>query len=832
MPEPDHAAPKAFISYSWDDDTHKAWVKELATRLREDGVDVTLDRWHAAPGDQIPAFMERAVRENNFVIAVCTPKFKERSDERHGGVGYEGDIMTAYAFTGGNNRKFIPVLRRGSWREAAPTWLVGRAKIDLGGEPYSESEYEELLRTVHGAREEAPPIGRRPNFGDKKGSQVSPTPAPITPLAVSSTVQHQSPIMPMEQMPKLPIFISYSSRDRAEAEHLHAVLASRGHEVWRDKTRVETNWSRGIALALAESEVLCLIWTKHAAESKSVRHEWLGARALEKRVVPCIFPDAPALPEPLLNLEGVECPDAERGAAKLLSRLDQLVAEEHAVTYDYQILPPNSFLPFNPNPQFIGRQLDLIELYVRVLGNPNNVGANHVAVVGMGGIGKTQLVSEFGHRFSYAFEGVFWIQAADPATWIPQLVTLARDYLRLQITDARAADAHQQYLRALQAHSKAHPQILLILDNVPDPRMLHSERLPDAPIGFSLLSLGCRLLITTRRNTRVPGVVAQSLPSLTRESAYQLLTAERLPQGAAEIAAAEAICDAVGCLPLAVTLSARYLVKYPEVSYADYRSELAKDKLDAIDIGELSPEELATRHEAAVGVTISSQWAGLANQQARSLLRLCSAFPEASIVPVARLRLLSGLGPGLSKLDRPFDKALNDLMDLSLAEVLESVTAVRVHPVVRDFVARLSNPEELAGLQLGAAAHLKSALDDPSRLEAEYLSRGIDSVIEDLDVAIGWCARESSARTDLSLLHRVLDRERHHLQIKAQASAHVSPAFLQQLHLRKCNGIAGSVWQILACRSHPGPIPIRMHRDQLGREPRHHSHNEGPIVPR
>ena len=183
--------PNAFMSYSWDDDAHKEWVRQLAIRLRADGVDVTLDRWHSAPGDQIAAFMERAVRENDFVIAVCTPRFKERSDRRGGGVAYEGDIMTAYAFKGGDKRKFIPVLRRGSWTEAAPTWLLGRAKIDLSRDPYSESEYEELLRTLHGAREEAPPIGHRPNFGDKKGSQASPAPAPVTPQ--SSTAPPAEP---------------------------------------------------------------------------------------------------------------------------------------------------------------------------------------------------------------------------------------------------------------------------------------------------------------------------------------------------------------------------------------------------------------------------------------------------------------------------------------------------------------------------------------------------------------------------------------------------------------------------------------------------------------
>src|SRR5271165_3498164 len=43
-PQPRPRVPKTFISYSWDDDAHREWVKQLATRLRDDGVDVTLDR--------------------------------------------------------------------------------------------------------------------------------------------------------------------------------------------------------------------------------------------------------------------------------------------------------------------------------------------------------------------------------------------------------------------------------------------------------------------------------------------------------------------------------------------------------------------------------------------------------------------------------------------------------------------------------------------------------------------------------------------------------------------------------------------------------------------
>jgi len=35
--------PSAIISYSWDSEEHKTWVREIATRLRRNGVDIKLD---------------------------------------------------------------------------------------------------------------------------------------------------------------------------------------------------------------------------------------------------------------------------------------------------------------------------------------------------------------------------------------------------------------------------------------------------------------------------------------------------------------------------------------------------------------------------------------------------------------------------------------------------------------------------------------------------------------------------------------------------------------------------------------------------------------------
>ncbi len=192
--------PKAFISYSWDDEAHKKWVKDLAVRLRGDGVDVTLDRWGVAPGGQLPEYMERSVRENDFVLIVCTPQYKTRSDNRTGGVGYEGDIMTAEVLVYGNNSKFVPLLRTGEWEKAAPSWLLGKYRVDFRGNPYSEDSYQELLDYLFDRREKAPPLG------EPKGGVQQPT----------------------------TIVIRYAEGDKDFALWLSLQLISQGYPVWCD----------------------------------------------------------------------------------------------------------------------------------------------------------------------------------------------------------------------------------------------------------------------------------------------------------------------------------------------------------------------------------------------------------------------------------------------------------------------------------------------------------------------------------------------------------------------------------------------------------------------
>lgn len=178
-------SPKVFVSYSWDNEDHKNWVMALATRLRSNGVDAILDKWHLHPGEELSAFMEKSIRESSFVVIVCTPKYKSRSDNRQGGVGYEGGVITGEVMTGVGRKKFIPILRHGSWAEAAPSWCAAAYMIDLREDPTAPQGFEELLRSLLGARHGPPPLGKSP-FISSEESPLSEESAEPTPRASSS----------------------------------------------------------------------------------------------------------------------------------------------------------------------------------------------------------------------------------------------------------------------------------------------------------------------------------------------------------------------------------------------------------------------------------------------------------------------------------------------------------------------------------------------------------------------------------------------------------------------------------------------------------------------
>lgn len=592
-------------------------------------------------------------------------------------------------------------------------------------------------------------------------------------------------------MNDLRCFISYSSKDREIAEAAHRRLEHNGFVVWRDKTRLQigANWSRDIALGLANSDVVCLLWSQHSGASNWVRHEWLTAYALEKFIIILLLPDAPDLPPPLFNLQGVTLRDAAEAVESvdaIRNCIDDLRTLK--VTRDYAHLPPNSYIPFRPNPNFAGRLQDLMDLYVQLMGQLHKVGINQLGTVGMGGVGKTQLAVEFAYRFSFGFESVYWIQAANSDSWLNDFVELARDRLGLRISDSTDVDANRKYLIALQTYCQQHPQMLLIMDNVADPLLLSSER-PFWGIGFTPLTLGCNVLFTTRKHFQLPGIAAHHVDVLTAEAAYDLLTSHRTPADAAEEEYARAICSAVGNLPLALVLAGAFLRKYHSVSFADYQEELVKNRLTVIDTTEVTVDELATRHEAAVETTLRTQWDLITDQSSRQLFQLAALFPESAIIPRGRLGVLAAIGEGQSKIDRPLEKALNILHELSLLERLEEQQSVRLHPLVREFSARTIAETEKPAFCKWAAENVLACYNNPFRLEQENASRGIHQLIGDTNLAIALSKHERTTNSQLKILNRLLDREGHNLK-KIDHSSNLGASFFQQLqHRAVCMGM-------------------------------------------
>jgi hypothetical protein len=161
-----------FISYSWESDNHKKWVLALALRLRSDGIETIIDQTHLDLGARSPEFMERSVRDSSSVLVICTETYKRRFDNREGGAGYEGHIITGEIVNEVGRNKFIPILRSGDWQSAMPTALSGTIGADLRND--SLEEYRMLVRHLHGVPK-TPRVGPPPEWlaGPPESTEIS-----------------------------------------------------------------------------------------------------------------------------------------------------------------------------------------------------------------------------------------------------------------------------------------------------------------------------------------------------------------------------------------------------------------------------------------------------------------------------------------------------------------------------------------------------------------------------------------------------------------------------------------------------------------------------------
>jgi TIR domain len=156
------APPTVFVSYSHDTPDHKRWVLEFAAELRRNGIDPIIDAWDLRPGDDVPKFMERGVRDSNRVLMICTEKYVAKANDGVGGVGYEAMIVTSELVRDLGTARFIPIMRQNTDNPEVPTSVATRKYVNLSEGADRATEMETLLRDLHSIPPEKPPLGRSP----------------------------------------------------------------------------------------------------------------------------------------------------------------------------------------------------------------------------------------------------------------------------------------------------------------------------------------------------------------------------------------------------------------------------------------------------------------------------------------------------------------------------------------------------------------------------------------------------------------------------------------------------------------------------------------------
>ncbi|TQM38163.1 BTAD domain-containing putative transcriptional regulator [Pseudonocardia cypriaca] len=404
----------------------------------------------------------------------------------------------------------------------------------------------------------------------------------------------------------------------------------------------------------------------------------------------------------------------------------------HAAVLAQEPLPSavSSALPTNLPPRnrsFVGRH-DLLAQVGGALDDDTNR-PRAVALVGLPGVGKTELALELAHRRRRAGRVAWWIAAEDPAGTATGLADLAAA-LGIAAFE-RGEDTHA----ALWDELDRAPGWVLVFDNADDPALLEPF-LPAARHGD--------VVITSRnpawRRLARPVTVA---PLRRAESVHYVVG--RTGDAAA---AADTLAGQLGDLPLALEQACAY-IEQTGMSVADY-VDLFRERRDSL----LLHDPLDSRP------TVATTW-GLAfdrlhqrSPRAAGLLE-AMAFLAPDAIAVATLRRL---GPDGFTDELDLQDAIAELLRLSLVD--RDAGVVRVHRLVQDVVRarmpvgmRQRRLVEAAGACTVAdtedvAAHLMSIAT-----HAEALATVADGLVE----ALAELAHRQAARALYPAAQHVLE---------------------------------------------------------------------------
>lgn len=118
------------------------------------------------------------------------------------------------------------------------------------------------------------------------------------------------------------VFISYDHEDQTVVEQLERKLQQHGIDIWRDQNNVRAGdlWPETISQAIADCDVVLLVWSGHAEASHFVNFEWNQAIASRKHIVPCVLDRTP-MPPAFQALHQIQTRNVDDAVAQILTAL-------------------------------------------------------------------------------------------------------------------------------------------------------------------------------------------------------------------------------------------------------------------------------------------------------------------------------------------------------------------------------------------------------------------------------------------------------------------------------------------------------------------------------
>jgi len=322
-------------------------------------------------------------------------------------------------------------------------------------------------------------------------------------------------------------------------------------------------------------------------------------------------------------------------------------------------LPPIWNLPHRRNPNFTGRHELLTSLHDALFsGTP---AALTQAISGLGGVGKTQLATEYAYRHAADYDLVWWVRSEEPATLASDYAGLAE---ALGLSEKGLAD-QSVVVEAVRAALERRWRWLLVFDNATEEKDLRSF-LPRSATGHVLI---------TSRNPNWRGVATPlSVRPMPAPEAVSFI-AKRT--GGTEEEAAGSLAEAVGYLPLALEQACAHMEETgtDATHYLDLFHQRRRELLARGSGSSEYPDTVATTWELSFEKVARSCPAG-----AELLSSLAFLAPES--IP---LDLLRGLPDALAD-PIVLDDALAALRRYSLLEVSQSSASMHrlVQAVARD----------------------------------------------------------------------------------------------------------------------------------------------------